>query len=341
MRPHYFLALAALVTSCHSRPDLVPQAAQYRYNGSNYTFDGVTRHDPLAAFVFKTAAREVEISAKTDCPAPYIVGSTITASIDGKSDTTFALIASKQAQYFTLPLPGGEHEIELVEGAQIKPEANHERYFTSITGLSVPKGSTITVLPIPYAQEGIVVFGDSRTVGGAGNHTSKTAWPLLIRHLRGADVFTIGYGSMRVGDHLHSPTKQDSLIREISARLTPYKKKVVWVEAGVVDYASADYTPMQLKTYYQQWLPKLKQAIPGVRVFVQTDIWKKGEGTNRAGFTLPQYRAGEQAGAEGLATVIDGRMLADSTTLQDGVHQSALGDAGIAKKVNAVLDSGR
>ncbi|TPG71997.1 SGNH/GDSL hydrolase family protein [Hymenobacter nivis] len=326
-----------LFVGCHRAPDVVPAAAQYYYNGTGQA-PSAARHDPLAAYLVQTPAATLDITAKTTYVDPFTVGASITASVDGRADTTFALLASADEQHFLLRLPGsGPHEVELVEGAQIRPNEQGPVLFTSITGVSVPRGQALTVVPLRRTTEGIVVFGDSRTVGGAGTRTSRDAWPVQLRHLRRADVYVTGYASLQLGAHLGTAARQDSLTHEISQRLAPYTVKTLWLEAGVNDYLSATYSPDQLTAYYRQWLPKVRAAIPGVRVYLQTDLWKRGEQANKLGFSLPQYRVGEEAGASADAVVVDGRALADSTTLQDGVHQTAAGDAGIARKVNAVL----
>ena len=340
-RFHLFAFLSFLLLSCcHSQPAVIPVTELYHYNGNNQLLGGLSRHDALAAYVVSTTANKLTIRAQTTYVEPFAVGASITAFVDGKADTTFALLSGPAEQDFDLLLTGVKnHQVELVEGAQIRPNERGVCLFTTITGLSA--NNTLQVSPLRRTTEGIVVFGDSRTVGGAGNKPSRDAWPVQLRHLRGADVYATGYASLQLGAHIGTAARQDSLTQEISKRLAPYVLKTLWIEAGVNDYLNATYSPTQLTHYYQQWLPKLRQAVPGIRIFVQTDLTKKGEGINKAGFTLPQYRVAEAAGGDAQAVVVDGRTLADSTTLQDGVHQSAIGDAGIAHKVNALLGPGQ
>lgn len=340
MKKKFLLALMAL-TACHEQAVIAPQPKWYYYNEREEVVGNLTRHDAFATYVVKTAAPELTIRAATNLQPPFLsLLAQVTALVDGQPWRTFHLNAAEQEFKLRLDSVPGPHVVRLVEGSQIRAYEKGSVGFTSITGLSVGQGYRLDSIAEGFSA-GLVVWGDSRTVGGGDEIPGQQAWPVLLRpRLPSTEIFTPGYGSLTLGVHIDTAAGRAALVEEIVRCLRPYAQQTVWLEAGVNDYLTAGYTPSQLSTYYHTLLPALHAALPRAQIILQTDVAAGTETANKAGYTLPQYRQGEAAGGAGFGYVqiVDGLQLGTTADLSpDNIHLSAAGEMRFAERAAKLL----
>ena len=337
------LLVSWLVSGCTTYETHQPTAQFYRYTRPAVSAGGQKRYDALAVYAARTNAPSLEITAVCTIPEPWLANeATLTVFVAGKHDTTFTLASPNTPQKFRLVLPdSGKREVLIVPGPPLRVYEAGPVLFTSITSVGVEPGYTLEPSPIRRAPQGIEVFGDSRTVGSASPEAGRQAWPAVLRTMRpGADVFVSGYGFLQMGTHLSTQAKRDSMTNEVVRRLQAYEQQALWLEGGVNDYLTATYSPAQLNTFYRLWLPQLHQALPKLRIYVQTDVLRD-EKPNKAGHSVQDFRAAQTTSVEGFADFaqsVDGQQLIRPADFsKDGVHLSVDGDARMASRVNAVI----
>ena len=322
------------VTGCNPDTKLTPAFKDYRGNGSGEEIEGVERHDPFATLRLVTNAPSLSIKAYTNFSTAWINAATVRVWVDGK-EAKFFHLKSTGEETLELPLPGpGKHQVDLVEGTQMNEGEYSAHSFTSIRQVATPAGYHTRVVTPTKAAVGIVAFTDSRGLGGGYEDGSIYAWPVQLARGKGADVYLTGYCSLQAGAHLATLAGRKRITDEIAQRLHGYAHQRVYCQVGVNDYSYATYTPVQLQRYLRDWLTGLRKALPGAKVYLLTDGPKADESRNALGFTLPQYRDAEAAGAAGLTQVIDGNSLWTLADLQDGTHLSKTGDTKVAAKLS-------
>lgn len=294
------------------------------------------RHDAFATYSLRTSAPTLTLEAQSNFAPDFLRLGQVTAYVDGQHWRTFQITPA--SGLLSLPLDSlskAPHLVELIEGSQIRAYEVGDIGCTSLLQVGVTTGYGMDSVMHPY-NAGLVIWGDSRTVGGGCQVPGITAWPVRLRqHLPKTEIFTPGYGSLELGYHINTPAKRADWIRIVAERLERYQTQTVYIEAGLNDYLTAHYTPAQLTSYYQALLPALHALLPKARIMLQTDVVARNEQANSAGYTLEQYRQGETDGAKGLnyVQVVDGRQLGLASDLSpDGLHLSEEGEGQFASR---------
>ena len=333
--------LSLFAAGCTSYDNHPVTDAQLRYNVEPFVIQGTAKHSPFSVLDFRTESPFALITARTTFTPAYLSSATFSAYVNGKYDSTFTLTKTNQAEKFRLNLPGaGAKQVELVEGKQQNALEKGTLEFTSLTGVELPTGASYALLPPARKPAGLFVFADSRGHGGGYPAGSRFAWPVQLRALRPAmAVYVGGYSSLQLVAHINTPAKRTQLTRAAQRALGPHVTQVMWIETGVNDYFNAIYTPAQLQDFYRLWLQELHQALPRLRIVVQTDVVRKDESANKLGFTPQDYRNAEAAAGAGLpyAQVQDGRPLTTVAQLPDGTHLSSEADTRFASEVDSIL----
>ena len=336
-----FIGAVLALVGCNTDTVLVPRSEQFVGNGlADERVAGLPRRDALAILNLITDAPRLGITLGSNFPAKYIEGARVTVLVQGKYLTTLEM-KEPGKQRFDVKIPGstaGQSVVQLIEGTQVRESEQGPIGFTSVLQVATPKGFVTVVPARTKPAEGIVAFTDSRGVGGGYLQTGEYAWPRQLGKLRGAEVYLPGYCSLQLCAHIATAAGRDSLTAAIAKRLQAHQAQIVYVQAGVNDYAYATCSPAQLTEYYRRWLPQLREALPHARLFVETDGPKADEKPNALGFTLQQYREAEAAGAQGFASVVQGSGLWKLSDLADGTHLSQAGDTQRVPLLNAILN---
>ena len=172
-----------------------------------------------------------------------------------------------QSSYVSSPGSGAKGQ---EESEAAFPFSTTSWYFLDEVDMQAPTGTKV-----------IVCFGDSITDGTASTINGDDRWPdVLSRRLHAAygDRFAVvnqGIGGNQVAgpaDYVAKPIPGGpSAVSRLERDITslPGVSAVIWLE-GINDFGAADATAETVMEGYVQGVARLRQKIPGVKIFVAT-----------------------------------------------------------------------
>lgn len=276
-----------------------------------------------------TSATSVDVTYVSTIQPTYGGFARISVDVDGAFHSSNICTAASGT--LTISLPAGAKRVQLSNGPQ--SFSNGAVIGTWVTGATFNAAAT----PIAPVKSGVVVYGDSITIGQDASPVDQNAWGMLVRRAKTDHQFSFeAWGTRSFFDDANNELLQDNFV----ALLKDFNPSVVWLAIGTNDYGLNKWAASAFGTAYAAVLDKLHAAMPSVVIYAQTPLLRTTETANGSGSTLGNYRtqiATAVSTRTGFATLVDGTAIMTTASLVDGVHPTTAGHLLYANYVKSIL----
>lgn len=305
----------AITTYGHSRlAKLMPTYAE----GSSYSTS-----------TWDTTATSVDVTYVSTIQPIYGGFARISVDVDGAFYSSNLCPAASGV--LTIALPAGAKRVQLSNGPQ--SIVNGAVIGTWVTDATFNTAAT----PVAPVKSGVVVYGDSITIGQDALPIDQNAWGMLVRRAKTDHQFSFeAWGTRSLFDDANTSFLQDRFV----SRIADFSPSVIWLAIGTNDYGLNKWAAAAFGTAYAAVLDKLHAALPSAVIYAQTPLLRTTETANGSGSTLGNYRtqiANAVSTRTSFATLVDGTAIMTTASLVDGVHPSTAGHALYADYVKSVL----
>ena len=276
-----------------------------------------------------TSATSVDVDYVSNIFPSYPAFASVSVYIDGSFYSSTDCPASSGT--LTLSLPAGAKRVQILNGAQ-------SLINNSVTGTWVTSATfNAAATPVVPVNSGVVVYGDSITIGQASTPVGDKAWTMLVRKAKSDHQVSLeAWGSRSLFDDASSSYRQSAFVKNIVG----FNPSVIWLAIGTNDYGLNKWGAASFGAAYGQILDALHAAIPSAVIYAQTPLLRTVESANGSGSTLQNYRdqiASAVSTRTAYATLVDGTAIMTTAGLSDGVHPTTAGHALYASYVRSTL----
>lgn len=316
-------------------PEHLADNAYSEARGAEYP--AAFRSSPFARLKFTTTSTALTIEFYNDIYGTFSNWAEIGVYVDGVYTYSFNARANNTSASGGIALGAGTKTVEIVAGLQTKPSGVALGSF--LKRLTWQNGEVWRVAP---TAPGMIVYGDSITIGGNSNDPCKEGWTNIVRQAYSGGLAVEGWGYRKLKDDAVDAAARSAFVTHL-ARYNA-SPSIIWLAIGLNDYQLSAWSAADFGTAYAALLDALHSQFSGATIYAQTPILRNTEGANSYGSTLGDYRtaiANAQASRSAWCTLVDGTGAAfpqlPGDYDADGVHPNVAGHAKYANAVKAVL----
>lgn len=313
-----------------SRMEVTPAYPITSYGHSRHAklFPTYAEGSAFSTSTWDTAATSVDVDYVSTIFATYPGFASIAVYVDGVFNSSTNCPSG--AGTLTIALPPGAKRVQILNGAQ--------SFTTTVIGTWITNATfNAAATPVAPVKSGVVVYGDSITIGQDSSPVGQNAWAMLVRAAKTDHQFSLeAWGTRSLFDDASSAFFQDQLV----ARLKEFNPSVIWLAIGTNDYGLNKWAASAFGTAYAAVLDKLHAAMPSAVIYAQTQLLRSDESANASGSTLGDYRTQISTAVStrtAYATLVDGTAIMTTASLVDGVHPSTAGHLLYANYVKPIL----
>jgi lysophospholipase L1-like esterase len=276
-----------------------------------------------------TSATSVDVDYVSTIQPSYGGFARISVDVDGAFYSSNICPAASGT--LTISLPAGAKRVQLSNGPQ--SFLNGSVIGTWVTDATFNAAAT----PVIPVKSGVVVYGDSITIGQDASPIDQNAWGMLVRRAKTDHQFSFeAWGTRSMFDDTNSELLQDKFV----SRIADFNPSVIWLAIGTNDYGLNKWAAAAFGAAYAAILDKLHAAMPSAVIYAQTPLLRADEAANASGSTLGDYRtqiATAVSTRTSFATLVDGTAIMTTASLSDGVHPTTAGHLLYANYVKPIL----
>jgi hypothetical protein len=298
---------------------------------------GYHRHSPMARVVFETEAASVDIDVFASTLPDS--GTAIQVLVNGVVHATPVLAAITGEQTITQALPEGKKTVTIVAGVQALIAGS----VVGVYLLSCEFDVLARLVP-PAAPARLLAYGDSTSQGGGGGGLAtnlESAWPTHFRQLSTRSVVVEAASGRALWDDANTPELRTAFV----AKLVAANPEAIWFLIGTNDYNASKWSAADFGTAYAATIDGLHTALPNIKIYCQTPLFKFAEFANAFGNLEEDYREQIRAICRDRsvwAILVEGpAVLSQTEMLSEGgiyIHPNDLGNRNLALFVDNRLN---
>jgi lysophospholipase L1-like esterase len=302
---------------------------------TNYTKDqgDYIETNPFARTVIKTESEELTINFYSNLYSSYPTYCDLGVVIDGYySHSIFPTADGVGSE--TISLGPGAKTVEIVNSSQSKSSLLFNKFGTFVTSIEGDKKISQTT---PSSGNGLIVYGDSISVGFQSVTPSHYAWTMWLRGTVNYPLSSEGWA----GRSLKNDAETTEQVNTLVAKFATLSPSAIWLAIGTNDYLSSGWSASAFGVAYANLIDAIHLALPDAVIYCQSPIVSPDETANSLGDTLPDYRTQVETAANArpsYCTYVDGsEILTMDDMYQSGIHPSTYGNLKYYKYVKTVL----
>lgn len=246
------------------------------------------------------------------------------------------------AQTFTVSLPAGVKNVEVVSGLQSSnnsPGSVYGSWPKTITFQYDPSASKV----IPSVTKRIVLYGDSIGVGSYSTNPSLQGWIMILRSAynnAGGSFVDLAYGYRALHDDCTDVSSCQSLANLLTGYFSGITNKYIYLQLSTNDYGLDLWSASSFQTNYARLLNDIHSNDSSIIIYAQTALNRATETANTHGSTMGDYRTAvttECNARSSYCIVVDGTAILTTAQLQDGVHPTLAAQTVYADYVKALF----